>query len=212
MEELLTATQIIKRLKKEAKIPMDPGYFSRKVSEGWIPYHSKEGSPKKFYYYKEVLKALEDMRDPARDAQREANERKRGKSEKERTIIQLRKYIQENPIQESFTGSELIQRMSGDISVDEVEEACMIAMESNCRLLEACKKVMSFLDTLREYGILRPSSKEDDELINLYIESYFVEESYTEEMIFDYLDCPYIPREPQLPDLPDTIEGFIEDM
>lgn len=45
------------------------------VTDGRIPFHHKPGSPKKFFKYEEVRKAIEDSKDPTRDAQRDANAR-----------------------------------------------------------------------------------------------------------------------------------------
>ncbi|MBV5348520.1 hypothetical protein JZU61_02475, partial [bacterium] len=64
------------RLSKDG-IVYSKGYFSQISSEGKIPHHTKTTSPKKFYRYYEVLEAIKTTQDPTRDAQREANEKKR---------------------------------------------------------------------------------------------------------------------------------------
>ena len=76
MIDLITATQCIKRL-NDNKISMKKGYFSQIVSQGKIPFHSKPSSPKQFFKYDEVVKALENIKDPSREPQRVANSKKR---------------------------------------------------------------------------------------------------------------------------------------
>ena len=56
---------------------MKKGYFSQLSSSGRIPTHAKTGSTKKFFKYEEVVVALEGMKDPTRDPQREANAKTR---------------------------------------------------------------------------------------------------------------------------------------
>ncbi len=73
MYDLITATQCLKKLKDNDNIKYSKSYFSQMVSDGKIPTHSKLGSPKNFFKYKEVKQAIEDSKDPTRDAQREAN-------------------------------------------------------------------------------------------------------------------------------------------
>lgn len=76
MLDLITATQCLTKL-EAVGIKYSKGYFSQMTSEGKIPHHSKPGSPKKFYRFDEVLDAIRSTQDPTRDAQREANEKKR---------------------------------------------------------------------------------------------------------------------------------------
>lgn len=76
MLDLITATQCLAKL-EAVGIKYSKGYFSQMTSEGKIPYHSKHGSPKKFYRFEEVHEAILSTQDPTRDAQREANDKKR---------------------------------------------------------------------------------------------------------------------------------------
>lgn len=75
--KLITATECVNKLRQagiyKGKLP----YFVQLVNSGWIPYHEKDGSSKRWYKYEEVKAAIKDMEDPTRDAQREANQRKR---------------------------------------------------------------------------------------------------------------------------------------
>ncbi len=79
MLDLITAARCLKMLEDEAGIKYSKSYFSQMVKDGKIPYHTKPDSPKKFFKYGEVLQAIEDSKDPTRDAQRIANEQKRKK-------------------------------------------------------------------------------------------------------------------------------------
>ncbi len=81
MHELITATVCIKRLNKN-NIHMKKGYFSQLVSAGKIPHHSKQGSPKDFYIFEEVVIALENKKDHSCADQVEANKKKRGEEQK----------------------------------------------------------------------------------------------------------------------------------
>lgn len=76
MVNLLTANACLAALKKDG-IVYSKSYFSQMVNDGKIPHHAKPPSPKKFFYYDEVKTAIEDHKDPTRDAQREANEKRR---------------------------------------------------------------------------------------------------------------------------------------
>lgn len=72
----MTANACLAALKKDGII-YSKSYFSQMVNDGKIPSHPKPPSPKKFFYYDEVKQAIEDHKDPTRDAQREANEKRR---------------------------------------------------------------------------------------------------------------------------------------
>lgn len=76
MFDLITASQCLKKLEADG-IKYTKGYFSQMSSDGKIPHHTKSDSPKKFYRYDEVLNAIRSTQDPTRDAQREANDKKR---------------------------------------------------------------------------------------------------------------------------------------
>jgi len=76
MVNLLTANACLAALKKDGII-YSKSYFSQMVNDGKIPSHPKPPSPKKFFYYDEVKKAIDEHKDPSRDAQREANEKRR---------------------------------------------------------------------------------------------------------------------------------------
>lgn len=86
MFDLIIATQCIKKL-NENNIPMKKGYFSQLVSSGKIPFHDKPNSTKKFFKYEEVVKALDNIKDPTRDSQREANSKKRDDGIFEESVI-----------------------------------------------------------------------------------------------------------------------------
>lgn len=77
MYDLLTAAQCLKQLENKDGIKYSKSYFSQMVSDGKIPFHSKQNSPKKFFKYEEVRQSIDDSKDPTRDAQREANDKKR---------------------------------------------------------------------------------------------------------------------------------------
>ena len=81
MLDLITAARCLKRLDDEAGIKYSKSYFSQMVKDGRIPHHNKPNSPKKFFKYDEVLQSIENSKDPTRDAQREANAKKREKDE-----------------------------------------------------------------------------------------------------------------------------------
>lgn len=74
--DLITASKCLEKLAVDGII-YTKGYFSQMSSDGKIPHHTKPTSPKKFYRYSEVLEAIKTTQDPTRDAQREANEKKR---------------------------------------------------------------------------------------------------------------------------------------
>ena len=76
MINLITANACLAALKKDG-IVYSKSYFPQMVNDGKIPHHAKPPSPKKFFYYDEVKTAIEDHKDPTRDAQREANEKRR---------------------------------------------------------------------------------------------------------------------------------------
>lgn len=71
--EYLTAKQIIGRLKQGRVTDISEAYFSQRVRDGCIPYHTLPGKKRKLYLYDEVKQSLADTQDPTRDAQREAN-------------------------------------------------------------------------------------------------------------------------------------------
>lgn len=73
---LITASKCLEKLAVDG-IVYTKGYFSQMSSDGKFPVHKKPNSPKKFYLYDEVIEAIKNTQDPTRDAQREANEKKR---------------------------------------------------------------------------------------------------------------------------------------
>lgn len=75
--ELITATECVNKLRQAGAFKGKLPYFISLVNQGWIPSHEKTGSSKRWYVYEEAKAAIKDMEDPTRDAQREANERKR---------------------------------------------------------------------------------------------------------------------------------------
>jgi hypothetical protein len=75
--EYLTAKQTIGKLKQGRVTDISESYFSQLVKVGAIPYHTIPGKKRKLYLYDEVKKALDGIRDPSRDAQREVHTKKR---------------------------------------------------------------------------------------------------------------------------------------
>ncbi len=74
---LITGAECVRKMRQAGVFKGKYSYFSQLVAKGIIPYHEKKGSPKKWYILKEVKEAIKEWEDPTRDAQREANERKR---------------------------------------------------------------------------------------------------------------------------------------
>lgn len=87
MLDLITAARCLKMLQEQNDIKYSKSYFSQMVKEGKIPFHPKPDSPKKFFKYGEVLQAIQDSKDPTRDAQREANEKRRLANQKENVTL-----------------------------------------------------------------------------------------------------------------------------
>ena len=75
--KLITAAECVRKLRQAGIYKGKESYFSQLVQKGVISYHTKEGSPKKWYVLDEVKQSLRGWEDPIRDAQREANDRKR---------------------------------------------------------------------------------------------------------------------------------------
>ena len=74
MEEkkLITGKEVVAKLKQGGAADISTAYFSKIVGMGHIPYHTIPGKKRKLFKYDEAKKALLDMQDPTRDAQREA--------------------------------------------------------------------------------------------------------------------------------------------
>ncbi|WP_292660251.1 hypothetical protein [Nitratifractor sp.] len=77
MSEYLTARQVVNKLRQGRVMKISEAYFSQLVAAGVIPYHTIPGKRRKFYLYSETKEAILSARDPSREAQRQANERKR---------------------------------------------------------------------------------------------------------------------------------------
>lgn len=75
--ELITATECVNRLRQSGAFKGKLPYFIQLVNNGVIPYHDKAGSSKRWYVYEQAKAAIKGVEDPTRDAQREANEKKR---------------------------------------------------------------------------------------------------------------------------------------
>ncbi len=75
--KLITGAECVRKMRQAGVFKGKNSYFSQLVAKGIIPYHEKKGSPKKWYILKEVKEAIKEWEDPSRDAQREANEKKR---------------------------------------------------------------------------------------------------------------------------------------
>lgn len=89
MRKLITATECIKQLKQSGVYKGTLPYFTRLVDQGYIPSHKKEGSTKRWYKYEEAKDAINNMADPTRQHQREANETRRREIEGERIAGQI---------------------------------------------------------------------------------------------------------------------------
>ena len=77
MSDLITASKCVKLLKENGVADFQLSYFSKRDAEGIFTHHHKSPSPKKFFIYEEVVEALENNKDPRRDPQRAAHEKKR---------------------------------------------------------------------------------------------------------------------------------------
>jgi hypothetical protein len=91
MKNLITATECVNKLVKEGIYRGKLSYFIRLANDGYIPTHSKEGSTKRWYLYDEARAAVNNMIDPTREPQREANDRRRREIECESIAELLRK-------------------------------------------------------------------------------------------------------------------------
>lgn len=111
--EYLNAKQIIGRLKQGRVADISEAYFSQLVRGGYIPYHKLKGKRRKLFLYEEVKKALSDMQDPTRDAQREANARRREKKQTHTTeehLVRLEQRYQSAISLEKITAEELKEK------------------------------------------------------------------------------------------------------
>ncbi len=77
MNSFITASKCVKLLKENGVADFKLSYFSQRDAEGIFTHHHKPPSPKKFFIYEEVVEALKNNRDPRRDPQRAACEKKR---------------------------------------------------------------------------------------------------------------------------------------
>lgn len=75
--KLITGAECVRKMRQAGVFKGKESYFSQLVAKEIIPYHEKKGSPKKWFILDEVKQAVKEWEDPTRDAQREANERKR---------------------------------------------------------------------------------------------------------------------------------------
>jgi len=97
--KLISGAECVRRLRQAGVFKGKESYFSQLVQKGVIPYHNKEASPKKWYILDEVKKALKEWEDPRRDAQREANEKRRNElnakdDQMEKFELQVEKRLQ----------------------------------------------------------------------------------------------------------------------
>jgi len=97
--KLISGAECVRRLRQAGVFKGKESYFSQLVQKGIIPYHNKAASPKKWYILDEVKQALKEWEDPTRDAQREANEKKRNKlnakdDQMEKFELQVEKRLQ----------------------------------------------------------------------------------------------------------------------
>jgi hypothetical protein len=87
MVDFINAATCLKLLKERDGISYSKSYFSQMVKDGKIPTHKKHNSPKDFYKYHEVLKAIEDAKDPTRDSQRQTHKQKREERQESSTLF-----------------------------------------------------------------------------------------------------------------------------
>ena len=92
--ELLNAKETIGRLRMGKVADIGRSYFSKLVKDGYIPYRKAKGRRRKLFVYDEVKQALLDMQDPSRDAQREANEKRRQGNRLEKALMGIVEYSQ----------------------------------------------------------------------------------------------------------------------
>ena len=97
--KLISGAECVRRLRQAGVFKGKESYFSQLVQKGIIPYHNKAASPKKWYVLDEVKQALKEWEDPTRDAQREANEKKRNElnakdDQMEKFELQVEKRLQ----------------------------------------------------------------------------------------------------------------------
>ena len=86
--KLISGAECVRKMRQAGVYKGKESYFSQLVTKGIIPYHQKKGSPKKWYILDEVKKAIKEWEDPTRDAQREANEKKRETQTKREELIE----------------------------------------------------------------------------------------------------------------------------
>jgi len=91
--KLISGAECVRRLRQAGVFKGKESYFSQLVQKGVIPYHNKEASPKKWYVLDEVKKALKEWEDPRRDAQREANEKRRSDAKVIRDMSEKEKQL-----------------------------------------------------------------------------------------------------------------------
>lgn len=77
MKNLLSASQVIKKLNDENIVGWGKARFSQLAKEKIFITHRNPPSPKDFYIFEEVVEAIRANEDPRREAQREASARKR---------------------------------------------------------------------------------------------------------------------------------------
>lgn len=145
--EYLTAKQTINKLKQGRVTDISEAYFSQLVSTGALPFHTIPGKKRKLYLYDEVKKALADIQDPTRDAQREA-------------IARKKKLLQKQNL--SKTKEELTQRYSSAKSLEVIKiEDIKELKDANNILTEAVEQeLQAFLDWNYPLHILLDRQKE----------------------------------------------------
>ncbi len=70
--DLITAKEVVGKLKQGGTADISTAYFSKLVTTGVIPFHTIAGKKRKMFKYDEAKTALIESQDPSRDAQREA--------------------------------------------------------------------------------------------------------------------------------------------
>ena len=91
--KLISAAECVRKMRQAGVFKGKESYFSQLVAKGTIPYHEKKGSPKKWFILDEVKQAVKEWEDPTRDAQREANEKKRVVPDTQKKKESMLKYL-----------------------------------------------------------------------------------------------------------------------
>ena len=134
MSEYLTARQVVGKLRQGKVAKISEAYFSQLVHDGVIPAHTLPGKKRKFYRYEEAKAAILGARDPSREPQRQANERKRI----EGTAQTLRELIRTDYKTDRFTipeGADLEEIRNELIFINSTNEMLLLLARDLFRVL-----------------------------------------------------------------------------